>query len=98
LEAFGLTVLEAMGLGTPVVASNAASLPEVLGNGGIIVEHGDAGELAQAMWRIATDDQLQSKMRERGFNRVANFSWIACAAETARAYQKLLQARQSNPR
>lgn len=90
LEGFGLTALEAMGLGTPVVASDAASLPEVLGDGGIIVEHGDSRALANAMWRIATDQELHSEMRNRGLKRVANFSWIGCAAETARAYAKVL--------
>ena len=95
LEGFGLTVLEAMGLGTPVVASNAAALPEVMGDGGIIVEHGDAVALAKAMWKIATDKGLQHEVRERGYNRVANFSWLACAAETARAYEIVLQRRAS---
>ncbi len=94
LEGFGLTALEAMNLGTPVVASNAASLPEVLGNGGIIVEHGDSAALARAMWNVATDKQLQSDLRRRGFDRVADFSWIACAAETARAYEMILRSRQ----
>jgi glycosyltransferase involved in cell wall biosynthesis len=91
MEGFGLTALEAMNLGTPVVASNAAALPEVLGDGGIIVEHGDPAALADAMWRIATDRQLHSEMRERGYKRVAHFSWMACAAETARAYEMLLK-------
>ena len=91
MEGFGLTALEAMHLGTPVVASNAAALPEVLGDGGIIVEHGDPEALAEAMWRIATDRHLHSEMRERGYKRVANFSWMACAAETVRAYEALLR-------
>jgi glycosyltransferase involved in cell wall biosynthesis len=89
LEGFGLTALEAMGLGTPVVASNAASLPEVMGDGGILVEHGDSAALSRAMWRIATDKRLQDDVRKRGYRRVADFSWMACAAETARAYEML---------
>jgi glycosyltransferase involved in cell wall biosynthesis len=98
MEGFGLTPLEAMGLGTPVVASSAAALPEVIGNGGIIVEHGDVVALSQAMWKIATDEGLQAETREMGFRRVADFSWMACAAETARAYEMILQAKQARLR
>ncbi|HEY3928655.1 MAG TPA: glycosyltransferase family 1 protein [Candidatus Koribacter sp.] len=90
MEGFGLTPLEAMGLGTPVVASNAAAIPEVFGDGGIIVEHGDTTALAEAMWNIAIDKRLQTEVRERGHARVANFSWMGCAAETARAYAEVL--------
>jgi glycosyltransferase involved in cell wall biosynthesis len=93
LEGFGLTALEAMGLGTPVVASNAASLPEVMGDGGILVEHGDSAALSRAMWKIATDKHLQDDVRKRGYRRVANFSWMACAAETARAYETMWQGK-----
>ena len=90
MEGFGLTPLEAMGLGTPVVASNAAAIPEILGDGGIIVEHGDTVALAEAMWHIAIDKRLQTEVRERGRLRLANFSWMGCAAETARAYTQVL--------
>jgi glycosyltransferase involved in cell wall biosynthesis len=90
MEGFGLTVLEAMAMGTPVLASNAAALPEVLGNGGLLVEHGDSAALSEAMWKIATDKQLQAEMRQRGFERVSHFSWDNCARETVRAYDKLL--------
>lgn len=91
MEGFGLTPFEAMGLGTPVVASNAAALPEILGSAGIIVKQGDPRALADAMWKIATDAKLHAEMRARGLRRVGNFSWLQCAAETARAYEEVLE-------
>lgn len=92
MEGFGLTVLEAMSLGTPVLASNAAALPEVLGSGGMLVEKGDSAALSEAMWRIATDTQLQNELRQRGFERALQFSWDECARETAWGYEKILNS------
>lgn len=89
-EGFGLPPLEAMACGTPVVASNASSLPEVVGDAGLLVEPTDAEELAQAMQRVLSDDDLRDSLRRKGLERAKKFSWPRAARETARAYDRAM--------
>jgi glycosyltransferase involved in cell wall biosynthesis len=81
-EGFGLPVLEAMACGTPVVCSNASSLPEVVGDAALLVDPLDVGELAAAMERVLCDEQLRGELMRRGFEQAKNFSWERCARET----------------
>jgi len=81
-EGFGLPILEAMACGTPVVCSNASSLPEVAGDAAILVDPLDVEELAAAMERVLRDKELQAEMIERGFEQAKRFSWEKCAQET----------------
>ena len=78
-EGFGLTVLEAMACGTPVVAARACSLPEVAGDAALMVDPYDVVSLADAMYRVLTDGGLQSRLRQRGLERVGSFSWQSTA-------------------
>ena len=78
-EGFGLTALEAMACGTPVVASDRSSLPEVVGDAGLLVDPLDVGALADAIVRVVGDDRLAKDLRERGLARAAAFSWESTA-------------------
>ena len=81
-EGFGLTVLEAMACGTPVVASSASSLPEVVGEAGLLVEPGDVEGWTAALERVLGDARLRDDLRERGLERAAQFTWERAAAAT----------------
>jgi glycosyltransferase involved in cell wall biosynthesis len=87
-EGFGLTILEAMACGTPVIAANGSSLPEVAGDAALMVDPYDVGGLADAMYRVITEDGLCSDLRRRGLERVRAFSW----RRTADAISALLEA------
>ena len=73
-EGFGLPVLEAMQLGTPVIASNTSSLPEVAGDAGLLVDPYDAGALVEAMRHLDGDEALGSRMSARGLEQAKFFS------------------------
>jgi glycosyltransferase involved in cell wall biosynthesis len=88
-EGFGLPVLEAMACGTPVVASRASSLPEVVGEAGLLVDPHDAEALAEALWQALADPALREALRTQGLARAAGYSWQATAAQTAAVYQKV---------
>jgi glycosyltransferase involved in cell wall biosynthesis len=90
-EGFGLPVLEAMQCGTPVITSNAGSLPEVTGDAGLAVGPTDADALAEAILRLVTDDGLAADLAGRGRRRSALFSWDRTAEATVRAYQAMLE-------
>jgi glycosyltransferase involved in cell wall biosynthesis len=89
-EGFGLPPLEAMACGTPVIASTASSLPEVVGDAGLLVEPDDVDGLAEAMARLLGDADLRAELRTRGLARAATYSWRRTAAETARVYWTVL--------
>ena len=89
-EGFGLPVLEAMASGVPVIASNAASLPEVVGDAGIVVNPYDADELREAMVRILDSETMRKELMEKGLARAEHFSWEKCAKETLAIYKKVL--------
>ena len=89
-EGFGLPPLEAMACGTPVVASNAAALPEVIGDAGLCVAPNDVAGLANALWRVLSDPALRADLRARGLARAARFTWARTAALTLESYQRAL--------
>jgi len=86
-EGFGLPPLEAMACGVPVVASNSSSLPEVVGDAGLVVDPLNVGELAAAMWRALTDSALRGQLRARGFEQVKRFTWEEAARQTLAVYK-----------
>ena len=87
-EGFGLTPLEAMACGTPVVTTGAGSLPEVVGDAALVVPAGDVAALARAMRAALTDPDLAARMSARGLERAASFSWRRCAEETLAVYRR----------
>jgi glycosyltransferase involved in cell wall biosynthesis len=91
-EGFGLPPLEAMACGLPVIVSNVASLPEVVGDAGLLIDPHDVDELAVSMWRVLNDDGLRAEMRAQGLRQAARFSWERAARETLKIYAKAFQA------
>jgi glycosyltransferase involved in cell wall biosynthesis len=90
VEGFGLPVLEAMQCGTPVIASNTSSLPEVIGDAGLLVAPNDEDAICQAMYRMHTHADLRRELSEKGIGRAAKFTWDRSAAETIAAYHQAL--------
>lgn len=91
-EGFGLPPLEAMACGAPVVATRAASLPEVLGEAAILVRPGDADQMADALAGLAANPELAADLTARGLKRAARFSWPRAAAETLAVYEEAAHA------
>ena len=85
-EGFGLTALEAMACGTPVIVSDRSSLPEVVGDAALFVDPEDPSSIASAIRRLFADDTLAKTYAERGLARARLFSW----QQTARAVQSIL--------
>jgi alpha-1,3-rhamnosyl/mannosyltransferase len=90
-EGFGLPPLEAMACGCPAIVSNAASLPEVVGDAGVLIDPQDVPSWTAAMQRMAEDAAWREEWRRRGFVQRALFSWRRCALETLACYRKALR-------
>lgn len=80
-EGFGLPILEAMACGTPVVASNAASLPEVVGDAGLIFDPYNIEEMCKKIYRILSNEEPRNELITKGKQRARNFSWEKTAKE-----------------
>jgi glycosyltransferase involved in cell wall biosynthesis len=87
-EGFGLPPLEAMACGTPVITSNVSSLPEVVGDAGILVDPLNVDEIAKAIYKVLSDKNLQEEMRKKGLERAKMFSWEKVARETIRLLEE----------
>jgi glycosyltransferase involved in cell wall biosynthesis len=88
-EGFGLPVLEAMACGCPVVASDRASLPEIVGQAGLLVPAEDVAELAGALLHVLADGELRQALIAKGLERAGQFSWAKAAAETLAVYRRV---------
>lgn len=89
-EGFGLPVLEAMACGTPVIVSDASSLPEVVGEAGALIPPQDVEGWTEALRRAFHDTLWRDALRQRGLLRAQQFTWDATAAQTIRTYQRAL--------
>ena len=88
-EGFGLPLLEAMACGTPVVAADNSSLPEIAGEAALLVNSKDDGALTQALVRVLTDENLRTPMAAQGITQAAGFSWARRARETVAVYREV---------
>lgn len=88
-EGFGLPLLEAMACGTPVIASNTSSLPEVVGDAAILIEPGNVSELSKAIEKVITDENIRKDLVNKGLNRVKSFSVEKTAGEILEILSKV---------
>jgi len=86
-EGFGLPPLEAMQCGTPVITSNTSSLPEVVGDAGIMINPKHSDELCQSMLNLVNNQSLRNQLSQKGILRATQFSWARCAEETIKVYK-----------
>lgn len=91
-EGFGLSVLEAMSLGTPVITSNLSSLPEIVGNkGGILINPNKESEITDAIYQILTDVGLREELSINGKKKAEEFTWKKCAEKTLETYEEAMK-------
>jgi glycosyltransferase involved in cell wall biosynthesis len=89
-EGFGLPALEAMTYGTPVLSSNVSSLPEVVGDAGLLVDPLSTEAIVEAMYALWTDSSLRDALVSRGFRQAQRFTWERTAQRTLEVYRRLL--------
>lgn len=88
-EGFGLPPIEAMSCGVPVIASNATSVPEVVGDGGLLIDPNDVDNLCYSMFRVLLDDELRERLILSGIVKASELSWQKTAQQTLIAYSKI---------
>jgi glycosyltransferase involved in cell wall biosynthesis len=95
-EGFGIPALEALASGTPVVSSNGGSLPEVVGDAGLLLDPRNTDSWADAIEHVLLDPELESRLRAQGPQQASRFSWERAAQETIRLYRKMARLTPSN--
>jgi len=88
-EGFGLPILEAMAKGVPILSSNISSIPEVVKSAAILVDPYNVAQIAQVMYTLLEDKNLQKKLITKGHTRVKNFTWEKCARKTLSVYREI---------
>ena len=82
--------MEALACGVPVVGSNASSIPEIVGDAGILVDPKDARAMAGALIAVCTEEPLHDELSEKALQQAEKFSWEKCARETVDAYESVV--------
>lgn len=85
-EGFGLPPLEAMQCGTPVITSNTSSLPEVVGDAGILIDPTNEDDLCEAIGKLVSSSELRSQLSQKSLKQASQFSWTKCAEQTVEIY------------
>ena len=91
-EGFGLPILEAMALGTPVVTSNYGAMAEVAGDAAELVDPYDVDSIRAGLERVTSDTTRRDELRQRGLGRAAQFTWENCARATLAVYAEAIAA------
>ena len=86
-EGFGLPPLEAMRCGTPTITGDRTCLPEVVGNGALLVDPFDEQSILEGIVKVLCDDRLRAQLREKGINRAGSFDWKKTARQTLEVYE-----------
>lgn len=89
-EGFGLTILEAMACGTPVITANINAMPEVAGDAALLVDPTNIRDIARAVQKLYTQPELAKVLARRGLERVQNFTWESTAEQVAQVYEQIL--------
>lgn len=89
-EGFGLPPLEAMACGTPVIASNVSSIPEVVGDAGLLIDPHDSNQLKEAILAVIDDENLSKRLSTAGLDQSKKFSWEQCTHNTIAIYKEVL--------
>ena len=89
-EGFGLPPLEAMACGVPVIASEVSSLPEVVGDSGLLINPHDDEALAQTIQKLITDPDIRQQLSQKALERSAEFTWDKCVRQTVDVYRQAL--------
>jgi glycosyltransferase involved in cell wall biosynthesis len=88
-EGFGLPLIEAMACGTPVIASHVASIPEVVGSAGMLLDPADTNAWSAAILEVANDEHRRAQLKATGLRRAAEFTWERTARLTLEAYRRV---------
>lgn len=92
-EGFGITLLEAMACGTPVITSNVSAMPEVVDDAGILVDPNNSQAIADAVCRLQSNSTYYQGLGEKGLKRVESFTWEKVAEQMTEVYEKVLRQR-----
>jgi glycosyltransferase involved in cell wall biosynthesis len=84
-----------MSCSTPVIASNVSSIPEVVGDGALLINPFDADDLKDSMARMLTDESLRSEIAQKGYERSKEFTWDKTCLNTLKVYEEAYGARAS---
>ncbi len=90
-EGFGLPLVEAMACGTPTIAFKNSSIPEVVGEGGILLEKEDPRSLKEAMEAVLSDQNYAKELSQRALKQAARFSWDTTAVQTLEVYRRVIK-------
>ena len=88
-EGFGMPVVEAQACGTPVIASNTTSLPEAVGDGGVLVDPKNISQLAEALEEVLSSGSLREKLVKKGLANARRFNWEDSGAKIVRIFNSL---------
>ena len=83
-EGFGIPILEAQAVGCPVITSDISSMPEIAGDGAVLIEPKNIEQITEAMYKIINNNQLKKDLITKGYQNIKKFSWQKCAQETLR--------------